>query len=64
MFATTREPSSTWSTTATAVPTLGKLGRTRVEEELAWAHQERAYVGVYERLTKLAPRITGRPTGH
>jgi glycosyltransferase involved in cell wall biosynthesis len=30
---------------------LGKLGRTRVEQELAWAHQERAYLDVYQRLT-------------
>ena len=30
---------------------LGKLARTRVEEELAWNHQERAYLGVYQRLT-------------
>jgi glycosyltransferase involved in cell wall biosynthesis len=30
---------------------LAKTGRTRVEDELAWKHQERAYVGVYERLT-------------
>jgi len=29
---------------------LGKLGRARVEQELAWSHQERAYLGVYERL--------------
>ncbi|HEX4091650.1 MAG TPA: glycosyltransferase family 4 protein [Trebonia sp.] len=29
---------------------LGKIGRARVEDELAWAHQERAYVDVYERL--------------
>ena len=29
---------------------LGKLGRTRVEQELAWSHQERAYLGVYERM--------------
>jgi glycosyltransferase involved in cell wall biosynthesis len=28
---------------------LGKLGRVRVEQELAWSHQERAYVGVYRR---------------
>ena len=27
---------------------LGKLGRERVEQELAWDHQERAYLGVYE----------------
>lgn len=26
---------------------LGKLGRLRVERELAWSHQERAYLGVY-----------------
>jgi glycosyltransferase involved in cell wall biosynthesis len=30
---------------------LGKLGRTRIEQELAWCHQERAYLGVYQRLT-------------
>ena len=29
---------------------LGKLGRARVERDLAWSHQERAYLGVYERL--------------
>ena len=28
---------------------LGKLGRARVEQELAWSHQERAYLGVYQR---------------
>jgi len=30
---------------------LGKAGRTRVEQELAWCHQERAYLGIYQRLT-------------
>jgi glycosyltransferase involved in cell wall biosynthesis len=30
---------------------LGKLGRVRVEQELGWCHQERAYLGVYDRLT-------------
>ena len=30
---------------------LGKLGRARVEQELAWCHQERAYLNVYHRLT-------------
>jgi glycosyltransferase involved in cell wall biosynthesis len=30
---------------------LGKLGRARVEDELAWSHQVRAYLGVYQRLT-------------
>ena len=29
---------------------MGKLGRLRVEEELAWTHSERAYVGVYDNL--------------
>ena len=29
---------------------LGKLGRLRVETELAWSHQEPAYLGVYHRL--------------
>jgi glycosyltransferase involved in cell wall biosynthesis len=29
---------------------LGKLGRIRVEQELAWEHQKRAYLGVYGRL--------------
>jgi glycosyltransferase involved in cell wall biosynthesis len=30
---------------------LGQLGRARVERELAWCHQEAAYLGVYRRLT-------------
>ena len=30
---------------------LGKLGRARVEQELAWGHQQRAYLDVYQRLT-------------
>jgi len=29
---------------------MGKLGRVRVEEELAWPHSARAYVAVYEQL--------------
>ena len=29
---------------------LGKLGRIRVEQELAWDHQKQAYLGVYGRL--------------
>ena len=37
--------------TSRSVPDLGKLGRARVEQELAWCHQERAYLGVYQRLT-------------
>ncbi|HEX3966289.1 MAG TPA: glycosyltransferase family 4 protein [Trebonia sp.] len=31
---------------------LAKVGRTRVEEELAWGHQVRAYLDVYRRLTR------------
>jgi glycosyltransferase involved in cell wall biosynthesis len=30
---------------------LGKIGRERVEQELAWSHQERAYLDVYQRLS-------------
>jgi glycosyltransferase involved in cell wall biosynthesis len=30
---------------------LGKLGRARVEQELAWDYQARAYLGVYRRVT-------------
>jgi glycosyltransferase involved in cell wall biosynthesis len=30
---------------------LAKVGRARVEDELAWSHQARAYLGVYGRLT-------------
>jgi glycosyltransferase involved in cell wall biosynthesis len=29
---------------------MGKLARERVEQELAWSHQEGAYLGVYQRL--------------
>ena len=29
---------------------MGKLARERVEQELAWSHQESAYLGVYQRL--------------
>ena len=51
---------------------LGKLGRVRVEQELAWNHQERAYLGVYQRLHRRQGReltcagsqaATSRPTG-
>ena len=43
---------------------LGKLGRARVEEELAWCHQERAYVRVYERVTGgAAAKAAGETTG-
>jgi glycosyltransferase involved in cell wall biosynthesis len=39
---------------------LAKTGRARVEDELAWSHQERAYVGVYDKLTGTR---TGAGTG-
>jgi glycosyltransferase involved in cell wall biosynthesis len=40
---------------------LGKLGRTRVEQELAWSYQERAYLDVYRRVLggSRGPRRTG-----
>ena len=34
---------------------LGKIGRERVEDELAWSHQERAYLDVYGRLSPAGP---------
>jgi glycosyltransferase involved in cell wall biosynthesis len=33
----------------------GELGRTRVEQELAWSHQARAYLGVYQSVLGTAP---------
>jgi hypothetical protein len=36
---------------AAARAQLGKVGRARVEEELAWGHQVRAYLAVYQQLT-------------
>ena len=42
---------------------LGKLGRERVEQELAWSHQERAYLGVYERLLGVATKTLIRAGG-
>ena len=39
---------------------LGKLGRARVEQELAWRHQERAYLDVYQRLTAGPALTAGR----
>jgi glycosyltransferase involved in cell wall biosynthesis len=34
---------------------MGRFGRDRVERELAWKHQQEAYLGVYDRLTGRAP---------
>jgi glycosyltransferase involved in cell wall biosynthesis len=36
---------------------MGKLGRARVEQELAWSHQRRAYLEVYRRLTTGRKRL-------
>ena len=38
---------------------MSKLGRARVENELAWPHQERAYLGVYAAVAPLAPTKAG-----
>jgi glycosyltransferase involved in cell wall biosynthesis len=38
---------------------MSKLGRTRVEEELAWSYQRRAYLGVYARVAPLAAAKRG-----
>jgi glycosyltransferase involved in cell wall biosynthesis len=35
---------------------LGKVGRVRVEDELAWSHQQLAYLNVYRAM--LAPKET------
>jgi glycosyltransferase involved in cell wall biosynthesis len=37
---------------------MSKVGRGRVEDELAWSHSERAYIGVYDRLTRR--RLSGQ----
>jgi glycosyltransferase involved in cell wall biosynthesis len=42
---------------------LGKLGRERVEQELAWNHQERAYLDVYQRLLGTATRTLVQARG-
>jgi glycosyltransferase involved in cell wall biosynthesis len=41
---------------------LGKLGRERVEQELAWNHQQRAYLDVYDSLTN-KKALTSEKTG-
>jgi glycosyltransferase involved in cell wall biosynthesis len=41
---------------------LGKLGRERVEQELAWNHQQRAYLDVYDSLTNKKAH-TSKKTG-
>ena len=46
--ASTPRPSSTLMDDEAKRAELGKLGRARVEQELAWNHQERAYLDVYD----------------
>jgi len=41
---------------------LGRTGRRLIEERLAWERQEKAYIGVYERV--LARPRRGRRAGH
>jgi glycosyltransferase involved in cell wall biosynthesis len=45
---------------------LGMLGRERVERELAWTYQERAYLGVYRRVIANGPasRVPGNGQAH
>jgi len=46
---------------------MGGLARERVEEELAWSHQESAYLGVYKHVLgqgQARKRTTGGPWGH
>jgi glycosyltransferase involved in cell wall biosynthesis len=38
---------------------MSKLGRTRVEEELAWSYQRQAYLGVYARVAPLSASKPG-----
>jgi len=33
---------------------MGRLGRARVEQELAWSYQQNAYLGVYQDLVSSA----------
>jgi len=40
---------------------MGKLGRARVERELAWPYQERAYLSVYELVAPLSLTTCGKP---
>ncbi len=42
---------------------LGKTGRVRVEQELAWRHQERAYVGVYRALAGIGEAVAADGVG-
>ncbi|HUN35745.1 MAG TPA: glycosyltransferase family 4 protein [Trebonia sp.] len=42
---------------------MSALGRARVEQELAWPHQERAYLGVYNRVAPLGGSDRAAPLG-
>jgi glycosyltransferase involved in cell wall biosynthesis len=39
--------------------TMAKVGRSRIESELAWSHQEHAYIAVYDRLTNAVGSALG-----
>jgi glycosyltransferase involved in cell wall biosynthesis len=42
---------------------MGKLGRARVEQELAWPHQRQAYLTVYAELAPLARKAAALQVG-
>jgi glycosyltransferase involved in cell wall biosynthesis len=43
---------------------MSELGRARVEDELAWPHQEKAYLAVYERIVPQASGTAPRAKGN
>ncbi len=43
--------------------TMGRAGRARIEQELAWEHQAPRYVGVYERLAADSPQPVAMAVG-
>jgi glycosyltransferase involved in cell wall biosynthesis len=42
---------------------MGSLGRQRIEQELAWSHQRRGFVAVYDRLLGQHRPIEGTDAG-
>jgi glycosyltransferase involved in cell wall biosynthesis len=42
---------------------MGRIGRRRIEQELGWPHQRKAYVGVYDRLVGRAEPENAVPDG-
>jgi glycosyltransferase involved in cell wall biosynthesis len=43
---------------------MGRLGRERVERELAWTHQQRGYVAVYDELSGHTSPTAGPAADH